>query len=150
MFTHICAFLPFLVFSERGNFYRKNKEISRRKAHTNTWKFNWNVLMITDVFLNQKEVCMWTHRKDGAIYINKSITSTRTLYLHISHETNKEFSKLPKKVLKTCEWVEEYLSLHVLSAEEWYSQCRIVKIQTFMLILFCSRFAAARPLLKYY
>ena len=34
----------------------KNEEISGWKAHTNTWKLTWNVLMITDAFLNQKRV----------------------------------------------------------------------------------------------
>ena len=40
----ICAFHP------------KNEEISRWKAHINTHNLDWNVLMITDVFLDQKRV----------------------------------------------------------------------------------------------
>ena len=40
----------------KGKLLQKNEEISGRKAHTNTWKLNWNVLRITDVFLDQKRV----------------------------------------------------------------------------------------------
>ena len=43
--------------------YRKNEE--RWKAHTKTWKHNWVILTITDVFLDQKTVnlCL-THKKN--------------------------------------------------------------------------------------
>ena len=44
------------IGKERGNSYRNNKEIFRWKTHINTWKLNWNVLTITDVFLDQKKV----------------------------------------------------------------------------------------------
>ena len=40
---------------------QKKKEISGEKAHTNTRKLNWNVSMITDVFLNQKRVNVCYH-----------------------------------------------------------------------------------------
>ena len=40
----------------KGKLLPKNEEISGRKAHTNTWKLNWNILMFTDVFLDQKRV----------------------------------------------------------------------------------------------
>ena len=49
------------IGKQRGNSYRKNEEISRWKAYTNTWKFNWNILTITDVFLNQKRVNVCDH-----------------------------------------------------------------------------------------
>ena len=58
------------VGKERGNSYRKNEEISGWKArtharthtHTQKRKLDWNVSMITDVFLNQKRVnvCEYT------------------------------------------------------------------------------------------
>ena len=40
----------------KGKLVLKNEEISERKAHTNTWKLNWNILTITDVFLDEKRV----------------------------------------------------------------------------------------------
>ena len=45
----------------RGNSYRTNEKISRQKAHTNTQKLNLNILVITDVFLNQKRVNVCEH-----------------------------------------------------------------------------------------
>ena len=39
----------------------KNEEISGRKAHTNTQKLNWNVSMITDVFLDHKRLNVCKH-----------------------------------------------------------------------------------------
>jgi len=36
---------------------RKNEEISRRKAHTNTWKLTWNVSMNLDAFSIRVNVC---------------------------------------------------------------------------------------------
>ena len=40
----------------KGNSNQKKEEISGRKAHTNICKLNLNVLMITDVFLDEKRV----------------------------------------------------------------------------------------------
>ena len=45
----------------KRNSYQKNEEVSRRKAHTNTWKLNWNVLTITGVFLDQKRINVCEH-----------------------------------------------------------------------------------------
>ena len=39
----------------------KIEEISRGKAHTNTCKLIQNILMITDVFFNQKRVNVCDH-----------------------------------------------------------------------------------------
>ena len=39
--------------------YQKNEEISRWKAHINTWKLHWYALTTTDVSLNQKRVNVW-------------------------------------------------------------------------------------------
>ena len=39
----------------------KNKEISRRETHRNTWKLNCNVSTITDVFLDQNRVNVCEH-----------------------------------------------------------------------------------------
>ena len=44
------------IGKETRNSYRRNEEISGRKAHTNTRKINSNVSMVTDVFLDQKRV----------------------------------------------------------------------------------------------
>ena len=49
------------IGKERGNSYQKNEEISSWKAHTNIWKFHWNVSTITDDFLNQKRVNVCEH-----------------------------------------------------------------------------------------
>ena len=49
---------------ERENSYRKMKR-SPEKTHTNTSKLIQNISTITDVFLNQKSKCTWTHDKDG-------------------------------------------------------------------------------------
>ena len=45
----------------KGKLLLKTEEISGRKAHTNTPKLNWNVLTITDVFLNQMRVNLFEH-----------------------------------------------------------------------------------------
>ena len=37
------------------------KKISRWKAHTNTWKLNWNISTITDTVLDQKRVNVCEH-----------------------------------------------------------------------------------------
>ena len=39
----------------------KIEEISGVKAHTNTWKLNQNISMVTDVFINQKRVNVCEH-----------------------------------------------------------------------------------------
>ena len=45
-------------------FWRSQMSFSiRREAHTNIWKPNWNILMITDVFLEQKRVLKITSVK---------------------------------------------------------------------------------------
>ena len=51
--------------AQKNNVITKNREkkeenltekiIFRRKAHTNTWKFKLNILIITDVFLDHRE-----------------------------------------------------------------------------------------------
>ena len=40
---------------------KKNEEVSGQKAYTNTQKLNWNILTITDVFLDQKRVNVCEH-----------------------------------------------------------------------------------------
>ena len=39
----------------------RNEEISRQKSHTNIWKLNWDILMIRDLFLNQKSINVREH-----------------------------------------------------------------------------------------
>ena len=46
----------------KGKLLPKNEEITRGKAHTNTWKLILYILTITDVFLNQKRVNVCEHR----------------------------------------------------------------------------------------
>ena len=48
------------IGKQRGN-AEKKEEISRQKAHTNTWKLNWNISTITDIFLDQKRVNVYKH-----------------------------------------------------------------------------------------
>ena len=50
-----------IIGKERRNSYRKNEEISGQKAHTNIRKFNWNVSIIIDIFLDQKRVHVCSH-----------------------------------------------------------------------------------------
>ena len=45
----------------KGKLLLKNEEISRGKAHTNTKKLIQNILMVTDVFFNQKRVNVYEH-----------------------------------------------------------------------------------------
>jgi hypothetical protein len=55
-----------------GKLSQKNEETSGGKAHTNTRKLNWDILMIKDVFLNQKTPslpCSHTY----SLLINKDI-----------------------------------------------------------------------------
>ena len=49
------------ILRERGHAYRKNEEISGWNTNINTWKLNWNVLRIIDVFLDQKRVKVCEH-----------------------------------------------------------------------------------------
>ena len=42
------------IVKERRISYWNNEEISGRKTHTNTWKLNWSVLIIIDVFLDRE------------------------------------------------------------------------------------------------
>ena len=44
-----------------GNSYWKNEEISGWEPHINTQKPVWNVLIITDVFFDQKRVNVCEH-----------------------------------------------------------------------------------------
>ena len=53
--------IPQKIGKERGNSYHKNEEISRLKAHINTWKLIWRIWTITDVFLNPKRVNVCEH-----------------------------------------------------------------------------------------
>ena len=45
----------------KGKLLLKNEEISGGKAHTNAQKLIRNILMVTDVFLNQKRVNVCEH-----------------------------------------------------------------------------------------
>ena len=57
------------IGKERGNSYQNNEDISRWKAHVNTQKHDWNVSMITDVFLNQKRVNVCEHTLNTAPHV---------------------------------------------------------------------------------
>ena len=48
----------------KWNSYWKNEEISRWKAHTNTQKLNWIVMMITCFSQSVDSKSVWTHGKD--------------------------------------------------------------------------------------
>ena len=48
-------------WKRKRNLLPENEEISGGNAHTNTWKLNWNVSTITDVFLDQKRVNVCEH-----------------------------------------------------------------------------------------
>ena len=41
--------------------WKKNREISEWKAETHTWKLNWHVSTLTEVFLKQKWINVWEH-----------------------------------------------------------------------------------------
>ena len=41
------------------------EEITEGQAHENTRKLYRDILTRTDVFINQKRECLWTHNKDG-------------------------------------------------------------------------------------
>ena len=45
----------------KGKLLPKIEEISRGKAHTNTWKLIQNILTVTDIFLNLKRVIVCEH-----------------------------------------------------------------------------------------
>ena len=74
-FLHIYSFIDHV---ERGKFLPKNEEISRGKAHTNTWKLIRNILTITDAFLDQKRVNVCEHMVKMASLMMPSIP-----YVHI-------------------------------------------------------------------
>ena len=63
--------------------FKKNEEISRQKAHTNTWKLNWNVLTIPNVFLNQKRVNVCEHMVKKAPH--ESFPVSYPLWWHFSN-----------------------------------------------------------------
>ena len=48
-----------------GKLLPKIEEITGGKAHINTRKLNRNILMVTDIFLNQKRVNVCEHNKDA-------------------------------------------------------------------------------------
>ena len=51
----------------KGIVLPKNKETSGLNAYTNTWKLDWNILTITDVFLDQKRVNICEHAVKMAV-----------------------------------------------------------------------------------
>ena len=54
------------IGKERVNSYWKNEEISRWKAHINTWNLNNNVSTMTYQSWSEQSKCMWTNSKDDA------------------------------------------------------------------------------------
>ena len=70
---------------ERENVYWK-KEISGGKAHTNTRKLVQNILMVTDVFLNQKRVnvCVCFPKAEISRFSCDSFLNVPTILLEIS------------------------------------------------------------------
>ena len=44
------------IWIKRGNSYQKNKEISRWEVQLNTWRLNWYISTLSEVFLNQKRI----------------------------------------------------------------------------------------------
>ena len=54
---------------ERENLLSKIEEISGGKAHTNTHKLIWNILMVTDLFLNQKIVYVCEHMANFSYFV---------------------------------------------------------------------------------
>ena len=62
------------IVKEGGNLYQKNwSDLLMKGTHKHT-EANWNILTITDVFLDQKSECMWTHGKDGTILCSHTFT----------------------------------------------------------------------------
>ena len=61
---------------------KKNEEISGRKVHTNKWKLNWNVSMITDVFLDHKRVNVCEHTVKMAPHEIVPCGAVFTVYSH--------------------------------------------------------------------
>ena len=45
----------------KGKLLPQIEEITRGKAHVNTWKLNRNILTVTDIFLNEKRVNVCEH-----------------------------------------------------------------------------------------
>ena len=45
----------------KGKLLTNIEEISKGKAHANTWKLNQNILTVTDVFLSQKRMNVCEH-----------------------------------------------------------------------------------------
>ena len=68
-----------------GNSYRKNEGFSRWKAHTNIWKLNWNVLMVTDVFINQKRATLCELRNKIRVTPNFTILGHMSFISTSSH-----------------------------------------------------------------
>ena len=71
------------IWKERGNSYWKNEKISGQKAHTNTRMTNWNVSIITDVFLNQKTVNVCEHMAKTAPRESHMAPSLPCVHIHL-------------------------------------------------------------------
>jgi hypothetical protein len=57
----------------KGKLLLKNEEISVGKAHINPWKLNWDISMITDIFLDQKRVSLLIRSEGVSLLIEKDI-----------------------------------------------------------------------------
>ena len=77
----------------------KIEEISNGKAHTNSRKLIWNILMVTDVFLNQKKVNVCEHMAKMSVTIEIFQISFREFVcdfpLEISSIFDKSFLSFP-------------------------------------------------------
>ena len=59
------------ITQKRGN--SKNEEVSRWKAQIHTWKLNWYVLTLTEVFLNQKRINVYEHTVKMVPFIQRPL-----------------------------------------------------------------------------
>ena len=61
----LCLCAKFIIYIKygkgKGKLLPKIEEITVRKAHANTRKLNRNILMVTDIFLNQRRINIYEH-----------------------------------------------------------------------------------------
>ena len=112
----------------KGKLLLKIDEIFGGKAHTNIWKLIWNILMVTDVFLNQERVNACEHTTKMVSL--ESFCPIDAIFVVCSH-TFTLFWMRKMAVIIQIFWLS--LRVPVL----WWSLQFLVRVYTFLSLIFC-------------
>ena len=111
------------IGKERGNSYRKIEEISGWKAHINTRKLNWNVSMITYIFLDQKrthdkDVATWQFRKSATKWILDRKDGGKIEW-KLSEVITRSVSRGQNELIGEFKWKLKYIKQYIASCATW-------------------------------